>query len=96
MSTATIKPTVHNCVIAVTRDCDAYLIKSEPSLENIFDGCNLFDNVTENQTIPSKEGIYKCQISYLCYPSHHALDPVEWRAEVKLIKCEEVVVNCTF
>ena len=85
-------PIFYDCVIAVTKYNGAYLIKSNHSLDDVFDGCDLLDNLTDSRNVPKEAGVYKCKIRYHCYKSHHPLDPVEWDVDVSITSCEQVVI----
>ncbi len=59
-----MKRHIHDCIIAVTDNDMAILLKSEPNLieENVFDGHYLEDNLSDTKNIPKEAGIYKCKI----------------------------------
>lgn len=80
------RPTLFDCIIAVTRDGDAYLIECKQEvLFEIFDGCDLEDNLTNTNNMPKEAGIYDCTISYHSFPSHHPEDPVEYDANCFIV-----------
>lgn len=82
----------HNCIIVVTKYEGAYLVKSDPSLYDAFDGQDLSENLTDTTNLPSEPGIYRCQIGYHYFKSHHPLDPVEWDVSVSIVSCEPVIL----
>lgn len=72
-------PVFFDCVIAVTRCGDIYLIESDsPLVDMVFDGCDVEDNLTNMENVSSEPGIYKCNVRYHSYRSHHREDPVEY------------------
>ena len=58
------EPHRFKCLIAVTDEYRKFLIKSDPSLmsDDIFDGFDLEDNITEEKTLPTEVGVYECDI----------------------------------
>lgn len=67
------EPHEHNCIIAVSENGCAILLKSEPNLfENeIFDGNDLNDNINKNEKdIPTEFGVYRCKIMVYAYSYH--------------------------
>lgn len=86
------EPTFYDCIIVVTKYNGAYLIKSDPGLEDAFDGQDLDDNLTDTTNLPSEPGVYKCQIRYHGFESHHPLDPVEWDVNVSIVYCEPIII----
>lgn len=85
-------PYFYDCIIAVTKYNGSFLVESEPSLDDAFDGCDLGDNLTDKSNLPKEAGIYKCKIRYHAYKSHHPLDPVEWDIDVNIVSCEAVSI----
>ncbi len=62
----------YECVIAVYNNCVGIsytLLKSEPNIfdDNVFDGNDLEDNLTETKNFPKETGIYKCKILVHAY-----------------------------
>lgn len=86
------KPEFINCIIAVTFDGRAFLIKAENNLEEAFDGSDLDDNLTNKNLLPIEAGIYKCVIRYHSYKYHHPQDPVEWDCNVSIESWELVEI----
>lgn len=70
--------TKHKCIIAVPEFGEAILVKSDPILDELFDGPSLDDNYVEN--VPEEPGIYECTISVTIEQCNHPLDPVEYDA----------------
>ena len=76
--------TLHNCVIAISPSGDAILVASEPCLIDcqFFDGCDLRDNITSEDTIPTKAGVYKCCINVEYSPHYdHRSGETEYESE---------------
>ena len=85
-------PSFYDCIIEVTKYNGSYLVTSEPSLDDAFDGCDLDDNLTDKSNLPKEAGIYKCKIRYHVYKSHHPLDPVELDVDVSIVSYEMVSI----
>lgn len=83
-------PSFNECLIAVTFDGRAFLIKTENNFEEAFDGSDLEDNLTDTKNLPTEAGIYKCVIRYHSFKSNMILDPEEWDCNVTIESCERM------
>ena len=81
---------IYNCLIAVTSDQQAFLIKSEPNISEVFDGCDLDDNISERGSIPRTAGIYKCEIELYSYWHDPRFEPGEWETDFSILNIEEI------
>jgi hypothetical protein len=74
------EPVKHECYIAVTHEGESVLVSSKPSLldTEIFDGIDVQSNVSNPKDIPSKPGLYSCQIEVSSYRCNIPEDPEEW------------------
>ena len=86
------EPSFHKCLIAVTFDGWAFLVKSENNFEEAFDGSYLEDNLTDIKQIPKEAGIYKCIIRYHSFKCNIPIDPEEWDCNITIESCELVDV----
>lgn len=95
----TNKPTFHDFLVAVTFDGIAHFIseitdkKPEDTLENFLDGSYLSDNLSNNENIPTKPGIYKCNFRFRSYKVNIPIDPDEWDYDFTIEKCEVINLN---
>jgi hypothetical protein len=87
-------PSFHKCIIAITTDNRAFLVKTENNFEEAFDGSDLEDNLTDKRLLPKESGIYKCVIRYHSYRSNIPIDPEEWDCNVTIESCE--LINIPF
>lgn len=85
-------PSFDKCLIAVTFDGRAFLIKTENNLEEAFDGSDLEDNLTNSEKLPKEAGVYKCVIRYHSYTCNIPIDPEEWDCQITIESCELVDV----
>lgn len=88
----TSEPSFHSCIIAVSFDGNAMLIKAENNLEQAFDGSNLEDNLTNDKLLPKEAGIYKCLIRYHSFRCNHQLDPIEYDCNITIESIELINV----
>ena len=87
------EPSFNKCLIAVTFDGRAFLIKTENNFEEAFDGSDLEDNLTDSKQLPKEAGIYKCVIRYHSFKCNIPIDPEEWDCNVFIESCELVDVS---
>jgi hypothetical protein len=87
------EPSYYKCLIAVTFDCRSFLIKSENNLNELFDGSNLEDNLTNIKQIPKKEGIYKCVIKYHPFKTNIPSEPQEWDHNITIENIELIDIK---
>lgn len=88
------EPSFNKCLIAVTFDGRAFLIKTKKNFEEAFDGSDLEDNLTDIKNIPKEAGIYKCIIKYYSFKCNIPIDPEEWDCNVTIDSYE--LVNVSF
>lgn len=86
-------PSFNKCLIAVTFDGSAFLIKTENSLEEAFDSSDLEYILTDVKQIPKEPGIYKCVIRYQYFKCNIPIDPEEWDCKVTIESCELVDIS---
>jgi len=87
------EPSFFNCIVAVTSENNAYLIESDKDIEEIFDGSELEDNLTNNKLIPKDPGVYNCVIRYYSFRSNIPMDPIEWDCEITIEKCKKIDIS---
>lgn len=87
------EPSFNKCLIAVTFDGRAFLIKTENNFEEAFDGSDLEYNLTDAKNLPKEVGVYKCVIRYHSFKCNIPIDPEEWDCNVTIESCELVDVS---
>ena len=86
-------PVFFDCVIAVTKCNDIYLIESDFILGEIMDGCDMEDNLTNMKNTPTKPGVYRCKVRYHLYRSHHPEDPVEYDTSLTIESYKQIRIR---
>ena len=86
------KPSYHDCIIAVTKN-DSYIIIPN-DLEEVFDGDNLEDNLTNMKNIPKEPGLYKTKIKYFSYKCNIPIEPVEYDLDITIESIEKIEIDC--
>jgi hypothetical protein len=93
------KPEFFKCIIAVTSDKRSFLIMSFgdgeniPFLEDLFDGSELEDNLSDKKNLPTESGVYKCIIRFHSFKSNRPDDPVEWDSNITIESCELIEIS---
>lgn len=85
-------PVFFDCIIAVTKCGDVYLIESDSVLgDMVLEGCDMEDSLTDMKNVPSEPGVYRCNMRYHVYRSHHPEDPVEYDASLTIESYNKIV-----
>ena len=87
------EPSFNKCLIAVTLDGSAFLIKTENYIEDVFDSSDLEYILTDVKQIPKEPGIYKCVIKYQSFKCNIPIDTEEWDCKVTIESCELVDIS---
>jgi len=76
--------TQHECLIAIgMRDGIGVIIEGDDTIDNVFDGCRLEDNI-DTKTLPSDPGIYKCVIEISTWKCNNYYEPEEWDMNISI------------
>ena len=64
-----------------------------PFLEDLFDGSELEDNLSDKKNLPTESGVYKCVIRFHSFKSNRPDDPEEWDSNITIESCELIEIS---